>query len=270
MPSSRNSPGPHDRRPGNERKRCIYMRANGKTCQRYSTIRATNMCKFHHEVMTEGRDPQANSPVPMPTDVAQSGLSTRTRHQHQAISRFVLDQRARRALANLRNPSASDPNADPRLVLLDSVNSAWRQRQIWEGMLASVPDEDYAQLGQPPVPGSIESSRGARIETIQRMLSEATKVAARTSKLAIDAGIEERLVRLAEEQAALIADTVRAGLLASLAVLVRELHLSPAAEAKATEAALSTAAGHLRILASGGNDAERAELIMEGVAKVVK
>jgi hypothetical protein len=93
----------------------------------------------------------------------------------------------------------------------------------------------------------MESAKGARIETIQRFLTEATKTAARTSKLAIDAGIEERLVRLAEEQSALIADTVRAGLIAGIG----SLRLSPAAEAAAIAAAVGQAATHLRALAAG-------------------
>jgi hypothetical protein len=112
-------------------------------------------------------------------------------------------------------------------------------------------------VGKVPIPGQLDSARGARIETIQRFLTEATKTAARTSKLAIDAGIEERLVRLAEEQSALIADTVRAGVIAGIGTL----RLSPQAEAAAIEAALGQAATHLRALAAG-----QSGQIIEGIA----
>jgi hypothetical protein len=164
--------------------------------------------------------------------------------QRAAVSTFVLSEQAKRALMRL----GVDPGrSDPKVLLLDTVRSAWQQAQVWEAMLGSVPPEDWAHVGKVPIPGSLESAKGARIETMQRFLTEATKTAARTSKLAIDAGIEERLVRLAEEQSALIADTVRAGLIAGIGTL----HLSAAAEAAAIAAAVGQAATHLRALAAG-------------------
>lgn len=164
--------------------------------------------------------------------------------QKGAASSFVLSEQAKHALSRL----GVDPGrADPKVLLLDVVRSSWQQAQVWEAMLASVPPSDWAFVGKVPIPGNMESAKGARIETIQRFLTEATKTAARTSKLAIDAGIEERLVRLAEEQSALIADTVRAGLIAGIG----SLRLSPAAEAAAIAAAVGQAATHLRALAAG-------------------
>jgi hypothetical protein len=121
-------------------------------------------------------------------------------------------------------------------------------------MLASVPEDDWSQVGTVPIPGLLSSQRGSRIEVIQKNLSEATKVAARMSKLAIDAGIEERLVRLAEEQSALIADTVRAGVIAAIGALEAQGLISPAMASQAQEAALVSAATHLRLLAAGNED----------------
>jgi hypothetical protein len=164
--------------------------------------------------------------------------------ERQNLSSFVLKAQATQALERL----GVDPGrADPKVILLDAVRSSWQQAQVWEGMLASIPPEDWMYVGKVPIPGNNESAKGARIETVQRFLTEATKVAARTSKMAIDAGIEERLVRLAEEQSALIADTVRAGLIAGIG----SLHLSPQAEAAAIAAAVGQAATHLRALAAG-------------------
>jgi hypothetical protein len=174
--------------------------------------------------------------------------------QRAAVSAFVLSEQAKHALMRL----GIDPGrTDPKVLLLDTVRSAWQQAQVWEAMLASVPPDDWAHVGKVPIPGSLESARGARIETMQRFLTEATKTAARTSKLAIDAGIEERLVRLAEEQSALIADTVRAGLIAGIGTL----HLSQPAEAAAIAAAIGQAATHLRALAAGQPDE-----VYEGIA----
>jgi hypothetical protein len=171
--------------------------------------------------------------------------------QRQNISNFVLTEQARDALARL---GIQPGKGDPKTILLDAVRSSWQQAQVWEAMLNSVPPEDWAHVGRVPVPGSIETAKGARIETIQKFLTEATKTAARTSKLALDAGIEERMVRLAEEQSALIADTVRAGLIAGIG----SLHLSAQAEAAAITAAVGSAAAHLRQLAAGE--------IIEGIA----
>lgn len=169
-------------------------------------------------------------------------------------STFVISQQAAAVLRRIGQPL--QVNMDPRQTLLDAVASAWRQAQVWEQMLASVPDEDWAMIGVTPVPGSQMSAKGARIEAIQKFLGEATKSAARISKLAIDAGIEERLVRLAEEQSAMIADTVKAGVIAAVKALVLSLHLTPANERVALDAALGSAATHLRLLATGAEQSD--------------
>lgn len=190
-----------------------------------------------------------------PEALARKTVTRRVKgHWTTSASKFVLNQQATAALKELGKPLG---HSDPKITLLDVVRSAWQQAQVWEAMLASVPTEDWEHVGKVPVPGSLPSAKGARIETIQRFLTEATKTAARTSKLAIDAGIEERLVRLAEEQSALIADTVRAGLIAGIA----SLGLSSVAEALALQAAVGQAATHLRALAAGQSDE-----IIEGIA----
>lgn len=242
-------------------------KVNRQQCKRYATSGKGKLCKFHLDVTNEVRSQVSNPEGPDPSGVntlRKSAVATTLVKRAQTATGFVIDVQARTALGKLRNPDAFNSSVDPKLVLLDSVQSAWRQRQVWEAMLASVPEADFELIGQPPIPGSVRSSRGARIEVIQKMLSEATKVAARTSKLAIDAGIEERLVRLAEEQAALIADTVRAGILVALASVAKELGLSATQAASATERALQTAAGHLRLLEAGGPE------IVEGVSQIVE
>lgn len=175
------------------------------------------------------------------------------------MTNFVVSEQARNALTKLGRTAS---RTDAKQVLLDAVRSAWEQVSIWQGLLNSVPPEDFAFLGRVPIAGvGGDSVRGARIEIIQKHLTECTKVAARTSKLALDAGIEERLVRLAEEQSALIADTVRAGVVAAIGAL----RLSPAAEKVAIEAALGAAGQHLRALASGAPEGE----VYEGIAREV-
>lgn len=243
MASSKGSPGPFDRLPGVPRKQCIRQTKSGRRCKRWAT-RGSKLCRGH-------RDDFILDPPPEAT--ARGGLTRRVR---ASVSGFVLRQQAREALAKLGQPNQMH---DPKQVLLDTVMSAHRQRQIWESMLQAIPDEDWTHLGEVPIPGLRSSAIGPRIEVIQKFLEETTKTAARASKLAIDAGIEERLVRLAEEQSALIADTVRAGIVAAIGTL----RLSPQAEAKAIEAALGAASTHLRALAAGDGQ------IIEGIAEEV-
>jgi len=242
MASSKNRPGIHDRPAGVPRQRCIKLTRAGQRCTRLATT-GTKLCRPHLEEIK-------------PREATTEELTRRgvTRSVRTNVSKFVLNMQAKDALAKL---GLNATRTDPKVALLDAVRSSWQQAQVWEAMMASVPEEDWEHVGKVPIPGSLNSARGARIETIQRFLTESTKTAARTSKLAIDAGIEERLVRLAEEQSALIADTVRAGLIAGIGIL----HLSVEAERAAISAAVGSAATHLRALAAGAN-----EDIIEGIA----
>lgn len=98
-------------------------------------------------------------------------------------------------------------------MLLSAVRTAHRQKQVLEAVVSALPVEDFEQLGyQTGVLGG--TNAGARIEIAHRMLAEATKNAARASKLAIDAGLEERLVHLAENQATLMVAALRAAVAA--------------------------------------------------------
>jgi hypothetical protein len=247
MASSKNSPGIHDRAPGVPRQRCIKVTRGGQRCTRWATT-GSKLCRPHLDEI-KPRGPLT------PEDRARRQL---TKVVAANVSKFVLNEQAKVALKRL---GLSPGHTDPKTVLLEAVRSSWQQAQVWESMLASVPEDDWSQVGKVPIPGQSESARGARIETIARFMLETTKVAARTSKLAIDAGIEERLVRLAEEQSALIADTVRAGLIAGIGTL----GLSPQAEAAAIEMAVGRAATHLRTLAAGAGGQ-----IIEGIAVQVQ
>lgn len=282
MASSKGSPGPHDRR--NPRTQCIKLTRLRKRCKR-DAIGTTKLCKAHKALAeleaagTPNEDRAGNLggsvyPEPEPADLVKAGIHTSVvKQSKQRMSAFVITEQSRQALDRLG--ARYDPQLDPKRVLLDNVEAAWRQRQIWEQMLAAIPDDDWQFLGQTPIPGVPQSAKGARIEVIQKFLSEATKVSMRSSKLAIDAGIEERLVRLAEEQSALIADTVRAGIIAGIAALARLGMISEADQAAATDAAIGSAATHLRQLASGeGGPASGTQRstpeIYEGIAHEVK
>lgn len=286
MASSRNSPGPHDRRVDPQtgelpdKPKCIKITKLGRRCTR-DAIGRSKLCKSHKAIADNqaalaeerkrpwadnetnnarrktsaakfGPDAPTGKASPTPTGIMRGGITTQVKKEgkRRALGNFVINEQARAALAKLGNPNAKTAT-DPRQTLLDTVASAWRQQQVWEQMLALVPEEDWAFVGMTPVPGSQNSAKGARIEAIQKYLGEATKSAARISKLAIDAGIEERLVRLAEEQSAMIADTVKAGILAAMAALVRELRLSVPVQDRIYAEAIGAAATHLRLLEAG-------------------
>lgn len=234
MASSKSSPGPHDRDPNAARKRCIRQTRLGKRCTRWATS-GSSLCAGHLADVV---------PDPSKADQVRGGKASVIKRN---ASKFVLNEQSRTALRRL---GVEVRGSDPKQTLMETVASAHRQRQVWESMLAAIPEEDWAHLGEVPIPGLGSSAVGARIEAIQKFLGEATKTASRASKLAIDAGIEERLVRLAEDQANMIADTVRAGVVAAIG----SLHLSPAAEAKAIDQALGASATHLRALAAGDGE----------------
>lgn len=301
MASSRSSPGPHDRRVDPltgelpPKPKCVQLTRLGKRCTR-DAIGRSKLCKSHKD-QAEAKAALANEnkkerhttdesraehlaklagpdgdrlrqAQPTPAGIVRGGAATSVqkeakRRSQAGLGTFVINEQSRLALAKLGNPNAKTAT-DPRQTLLDTVASAWRQQQVWEQMLALVPEEDWQYVGMIPVPGSTLSAKGARIEAIQKYLGEATKSAARISKLAIDAGIEERLVRLAEEQSAMIADTVKAGILAAMAAVMREVRLSKAQHDTILDEALGSAATHLRLLAAGGQPEEFGEPTSEG------
>lgn len=272
MASSKNSPGPHDRRdPDAPRPKCIHLNRLGVRCAKPAGL-GHKLCATHARIVKNGGvAPRTRSDA----GAVKAGMTTSLNAKARASSAaLVVSEQSRSALRKLRIPEASS-TTDPRKVLLDTVASAWNQRMVWEGMLAAIPEEDWDYVGTPPIPGSRSSAKGARIEIIQRNLGEATKSAARISKLAIDAGIEERLVRLAEEQAALVADTVRAGLIAGISALARQGIISAKGEEAALAVAIGEASAHLRALAAGVPDASHLPVlesepemeIIEGVSR---
>lgn len=256
MASSKNRPGPFDRAPGVPRAICTAITRTGARCKHPTTRGRSGLCKFHLRQAKVRAGELKGGPPPAGHVIAAETTNLKKR-AHDSLASFQLNTQALAALSKL----GLEPNGnfDPKTALLATVESAWRQARVWEAMLASIPQDDYEELGVVPIPGQRASARGARLEIIQRNLTEATKASARISKLAIDAGIEERLVRLAEEQSALIADTVRAGIIAAIGAL----RLTPQAEAIAIEAATQSAAHHLRLLAAGGEE------VVEGIARRV-
>lgn len=204
---------------------CTHKKRDGSPCKR-SPVEGTTICRAHG-----------------------AGAS----HIQKARTAKLELATVRRALDLLDLPL--QPNESPQEILLQSVASAHRQRAFLEQLLMSVKMEDLERLGEVPFPGQ-RIVPGARAEVIMRLLGEATKNAARTSKLALDAGLEERLVNLAEKQALAMVRVVQ-GTVEKLAI---ELKLTPSQKARA----LANAADELRLLAAGDGE------IVEGHSVEVK
>lgn len=133
---------------------------------------------------------------------------------------------------------------DPREVLLEQVYNSAAMAQALAGMirdleerqLKAIGDIDYISTddGVVPVPDPEGSVAQARLDLYAQWVDRAARVA----KMALDAGIEERLVRLAEGQATLIVQTMRN--------VLTQLDLTP----EQLERASKLAANELRLLAA--------------------
>lgn len=133
---------------------------------------------------------------------------------------------------------------DPREILLEQVYSSAAMADALAGLVRDLEQKhldgigalDYVPTddGVVPVPDRDGSIAEARMTLYAQWVDRAARVA----KMALDAGIEERLVRLAEGQATLIVQTLRN--------VLAQLDLTPEQLAKAQ----TLAASEFRLLAA--------------------
>ncbi len=114
---------------------------------------------------------------------------------------------AEKALMKLGIPVVGDP----RDVLLAAVHQAHGMRLAASDLASRIDPEDL-------LPNDNESFKDGTPRRIQAMsvldlLADWTDKSARMSKLALDAGIEERFVRLAERQGEAVVEAIRAVIL---------------------------------------------------------
>lgn len=157
------------------------------------------------------------------------------------------------------------PHRDPREVLLDTVTRAHQMVAVLDSLIQGFTKEDMELLGYEGdievvavgrVATAIPTSRALQASHIKAVLDLHGKwvaEAARISKATVSAGIEDRLVRLAEQQSRVVADVIRA--------TIESLPIS--AEQRAW--AMAEAARRLR-----GIGAEEPKLIMEGRSQEVE
>ncbi len=107
----------------------------------------------------------------------------------------------------------ADALVDPRIVLLQAVSIAHQTLGVVAEMVRSLEEDDIQEIGSIPLPGESRGTRGARAEAFFHLLNVWTDRASKVSRLALQVGLEDRMVHLAEVQAAMLVESTRAAFL---------------------------------------------------------
>lgn len=197
--------------------KCAAHRTDGEPCRAWA-IKGANVCRVH----------------------GGSRKATRA-----AAARRLEEEKARLIALKVTGPVEVDPSD----ALIELVHSAAGEVAYWRGEVDRIQAEHPQQMtmslarvekGQRDRSDVDMKHLEAGVPVAYRMWVDARERLARYAATALKAGIEERRVRIAEEQGQQIAALIRA-ILAD-----RELALTPEQAA----AAPAVAARHLRLLAS--------------------
>lgn len=167
------------------------------------------------------------------------GGGTAVAKRRQAVNAEIA-----KTVAALKKLGVDVVQRDPREVLLEQVYNASAMEQALAGLIRDLDEKHVSKMGAVdyittddgvvPVPDPLGSIAQARLDLYAQWMDRAARVA----KMALDAGIEERLVRLAEGQASLIVQTMKN--------VLAQLDLTP----EQLERASKLAANELRLLAA--------------------
>lgn len=195
--------------------KCSAKRTDGEPCKAWA-IKGAKVCRVHG-----GRSPQVRA----------------------AAARRLEEEKARQIALKVTGPVEVDPSQ----ALIDLVHGAAGEAAYWRSEVERLQVEHPERMTM----GLVRVEKGTRdradvdmrhleagVPVQYRMWVEARERLARYATAALKAGIEERRVRLAEDQGALMAQVIR-GILA-------DLQLTPEQQARSGE----VAARHLRLVAS--------------------
>lgn len=166
--------------------RCSAKRRNGEGCGAWA-VKGATVCRMHG-----GSSPQAR----------------------QAAARRVQEEKAAKAAQRLAQPIETDPSQ----ALLDLVSSAAGEVAYWRARVDEIQDRDEKRLTSGLTKITEGKDRGGvttlrTVETIAaieyRMWTAAQDRLAQYATAALRAGVEERRVRIAEDQGALVAQVIR-------------------------------------------------------------
>ena len=166
--------------------RCSAKRRNGEGCGAWA-VKGATVCRMHG-----GSSPQARA----------------------AAARRVQEEKAAKAAQRLAQPIETDPSQ----ALLDLVSSAAGEVAYWRNRVDEIQDRDEKRLTSGLTKITEGKDRGGvttlrTVETIAaieyRMWTAAQDRLAQYATAALRAGVEERRVRIAEDQGALVAQVIR-------------------------------------------------------------
>lgn len=166
--------------------RCSAKRRNGEGCGAWA-VKGATVCRMHG-----GSSPQAR----------------------QAAARRVQEEKAAKAAQRLAQPIETDPSQ----ALLDLVSSAAGEVAYWRARVDEIQHRDEKRLTSGLTKITEGKDRGGvttlrTVETIAaieyRMWTAAQDRLAQYATAALRAGVEERRVRIAEDQGALVAQVIR-------------------------------------------------------------
>ena len=166
--------------------KCKAHRSNGEPCNAYA-MKGQRVCSAHG-----GRSPRGKA----------------------AAARRLQEEKAAKAAQRLAQPIDTDPSQ----ALLDLVSSAAGEVAYWRNRVDEIQDRDEKRLTSGLTKITEGKDRGGvttlrTVETVAaieyRMWVDAQERLARYATATLRAGVEERRVRLAEDQGALVAQVIR-------------------------------------------------------------
>ena len=166
--------------------RCSAKRRNGEGCGAWA-VKGATVCRMHG-----GSSPQARA----------------------AAARRVQEEKAAKAAQRLAQPIETDPSQ----ALLDLVSSAAGEVAYWRARVDLLQEQDEKRLTSGLTKITEGKDRGGvttlrTVETVAaieyRMWTAAQDRLAQYATAALRAGVEERRVRIAEDQGALVAQVIR-------------------------------------------------------------
>ena len=173
-------PDPDDYK-GATTNRCIARRTNGRRCGK-TALRGQKVCRVHG-----GTSPQALA----------------------AAKKRLADEAARKAASRV----ITRKDTDPATALLDLVQWTAGEVDYWRGRVSELDDDTElaALMLTKTKTGGDDAGDTSEVTAniVHRMYVDASDRLARYAALALKAGIEERRVRIAEAQGAVLAGVIR-------------------------------------------------------------
>lgn len=164
--------------------KCTGRRTNGQTCTKWP-MKGQKVCRNHG-----GASPQAKAAAEVRIQVAEAA---------KAVATFGLPR-----------------EVDPRDALLEEVHRtagavAWLHEQVQalrsEDVVWGVTEEVTKDAGEFP---GVDTTRAAKVNVWVELWRAERAHLVKVAKEAIGAGLEERRVRLAEQQGAMLASVIKA------------------------------------------------------------